>query len=493
MRAVLTVAQMRLADASTIASGTPGSALMERAGAAVAYAMLRRFPHARRVLVLAGPGNNGGDGFVAARHLVRFGRSVRVALFGERAALTGDAARAADAWRGPVLAPEAIDLAATDVVVDALFGAGLARPLNGAAGAIAERLAASRLPVLAVDVPSGLDGDGRAIGGVVVRADVTVTFVRRKPGHLLLPGRILCGEVEVADIGIPDALVDGLDARTFENEPGLWRGALPTPAVDGHKYRRGHVLVLSGPELATGAARLAATAALRSGAGLVTLAGEREALRVHAAHVTSIMLAEASEPAALGRLLEDPRYHVVVVGPGAGTGASTRGFVEAALAAGRPLVMDADAITAFRGDADALAALIAASGAPVVLTPHTGEFARLFEPDGDIRDAETKLAQARRAAERLGAVVVLKGPDTVVAARDGFASIAANASPSLATAGSGDVLAGIIGGLLAQGMPAPLAASAGVWIHGDAAVRYGRGLIAEDLPGLLPDMLRDLS
>jgi hydroxyethylthiazole kinase-like uncharacterized protein yjeF len=489
---VLTVAEMRQVDAAAIAQGTPGITLMENAGAAVAKWLVRRYPAARAVLVLAGPGNNGGDGFVAARHLAKRGLAVRVALLGPREALRGDAALAAADWEGETVDLAGIDPTRADVVIDALFGAGLTRPLDGPARACVEGLAASEVPVVAVDVPSGLDGDGFATGGGVMGASLTVTFVRKKPGHLLLPGRAACGEVVVADIGVSDDVVASLGSMAFENAPGLWRSSLPKPTIERHKYHRGHVLVVSGPQLATGAARLAALGAFRAGAGLVTLTGTREALAVHAAHVTAIMLAETADRAAFARLLEDRRYTSVVIGPAAGVSPATRALVEAALEAGRALVMDADALTVFEGDLDGLARRIGESRAPVVLTPHSGEFGRLFAGQSDILEAPAKLEKARRAAARLGAVMVLKGADTVVAEPGGRACIAGNAPPSLATAGAGDVLAGMIGGLLAQGMQPGMAAAAAVWLHGAAAQRFGPGLIAEDLPGMLPAVLREL-
>ena len=490
---LLTVAETRLADAAAIAAGTSGSALMRRAAAAVAEraaALAGEGARARsRVLVLCGPGNNGGDGFVAAGHLAARGLDVTVALLGDRAALNGDAAEAAAGSPGSIIEAGTAEPERADLVVDALFGAGLSRPLAGAALDLVRRVNASGRAVLAVDVPSGLDGDTGGVRGEAVRATETVTFARRKPGHLLLPGRILCGPVHVADIGL-DAAVAGLGPRTFANEPPLWRRLFPVPDEAGHKYGRGHALVLSGPATRTGAARLAARAALRIGAGLVTVAAPPDALPECAAQLTAIMLRPRADVAALDTLLTDARYNALVAGPG--LGAEAEALTGAALAAGRAIVLDADALTAFAGRARALGERVRDSGSRAVLTPHAGEFGRLFEGEAAVLEPESKVERARQAAGLTGAVVVLKGADTVVAAPDGRAAINAHASPYLGTAGTGDVLAGLIGGLLAQGMPPFEAACAAVWLHGDAGRDVGPGLIAEDLPERLPSALRRL-
>lgn len=474
---LLTVAEMARADRLAIAGGVPGIDLMRAAGTAVADAVRRRWSP-RPVVVLCGPGNNGGDGFVAAEVLRRAGWPVTVALLGDRAALRGDAAIAAADWPGPVEPVSPTVVAGAGLVIDAVFGAGLSRPVDGVA---AETLGAVRCPVVAVDVPSGVDSDTGAVRGTATPATLTVTFFRRKPGHLLVPGRFLCGEVVVADIGVPAAVLDTIAPGAAANGPDLWRAALPAPDAAGHKFRRGHVLVWSGRRM-TGAARLAARAAQRAGAGLVTIAGPEEAAAVHRPAVDAVMVRAVAGPAAFARLLADRRIGPAVIGPGAGRGPMTRLIVEAAAGAGAPLVLDADALTVFAGDPAGLAAVLA--GRPAVLTPHEGEFAALF---GD--DPRAKPARAREAAARLGAVVLLKGPDTVVAAPDGRVAINANAPPALATAGSGDVLAGIVGALMGQGAEAFDAACAAAWLHGEAGRRAGAGLTAEDLPAFLPAAL----
>lgn len=488
MIALLTPAEMAEADRRTIAAGTPGLTLMERAGLAVADAAARLAGHGGRIAVLCGPGNNGGDGYVAARILHNRGFRVQVHAEGPPAR-AGDAAAAAERWSGPVRPLAEWPAFRPELVIDALYGAGLARPVEGAAAETVAAVNTSGCRVLAVDIPSGVDGATGAVTGAAIVAHETVTFFRRKPGHLLLPGRLKCGPVRVADIGIAAEVLDGLGIRAFANEQALWREALPLPRAEGHKYARGHAVVVSGGMAHTGAARLAARGALRIGAGLVTVASPPEALAVNAAHLTAIMLRRMEGAAGLRGILADRRLNAVCLGPALGVGAETCETVAEALASGAAVVLDADALTSFEGRAEALFAGIAAwPERPVVMTPHTGEFARLF---GRI-EAAGKLETARVAAAQAGAVVILKGADTVAAAPDGRASIAANAPPWLATAGSGDVLAGMAAGLLAAGMPAFEAASAAVWLHGETGRVAGLGLIAEDLPEALPRVLQAL-
>ncbi len=479
-----TPAEMGAADRRAMAAGIPGTALMEAAGRAVAREIAARWSP-RPVAVLCGPGNNGGDGYVAAAALREAGWPVRLAALGDPARLSGDAAHFAALWgEAPEpLSPEVLDGAA--LAVDALFGAGLDRPLGGAAAAMVAALRVRGLPVVAVDVPSGLDGATGRVLGCAAPADLTVTFFRLKPGHKLLPGRELCGETAVADIGIPASVLRGLGARAWLNRPGLWR--LPELASAAHKYTRGHLLVVGGEM--TGAARLATRAARRAGVGLATVVCPPGAYALFASDAPgAIVLTDASEAGegVFRAALADPRRNAVLIGPGHGDAPRLRGRVAEILAAERAAVLDADALTAFAERPDELFRLI--SG-PAVLTPHAGEFARLF-PDLAALD---HLGAARAAAARSGAVVLLKGSDTVIAAPDGAALINDNAPPTLATAGAGDVLAGIIAGLLAQGMPPLAAAAAAVWMHGDAARRFGPGLIAEDIPEMLPAVLRGLA
>ncbi len=471
---------MSEAERQAIAAGTPGSTLMENAGRAVAEEIKRRWSP-RSVSVLCGPGNNGGDGFVVANTLAASGWSVRVALLGAREKLLGDAALQASRWAGGVepVTPAVIEGAA--LVVDALFGSGLSRPLEPSVAEVLSRVTRGALPMVAVDVPSGVMGDTGEVFGASP-ATCTVTFARKKPGHLLFPGRALCGDTVVADIGICSAGLDSLPIHTWENDPSLWLANLPLVQICGNKYSRGHALVCGGYPM-TGAARMAARAAARMGAGLTTVAVPQDAFAVYAAALTSIMVQAVTQADDFVRLLSDKRYTGFLIGPGAGVNDITRERALAMFATSRPVLLDADAISVFASRRDELARAI---NGPCVMTPHEGEFARVFAAKGD------KLTRARAAARATGAVLVLKGADTVIAAPDGRAIINTNAPASLATAGSGDVLSGFILGLLAQGMDAFLAAAAAVWMHGAAAAEFGPGLLAEDLPDLLPAVLRRL-
>jgi hydroxyethylthiazole kinase-like uncharacterized protein yjeF len=448
--------------------------------------------HLERIVVVSGPGNNGGDGFVAARHLAERGHKVRLCFVGDRAKLKGDAAQAAGRWSGAVEEASPGSLANCDAVVDALFGAGLDREVSGLPRAMIEAINASGVPIVAADLPSGVNGTTGAIMGAAVNASRTVTFFRRKTGHLLLPGRLQCGDVEVEDIGIPEKVLEEIKPQTFANAPAFWGIAFPRPDSRGHKYSRGHAVVLSGGASTTGAARLAARGALRAGAGLVTIASPREALAINAAESLAVMVRPVDGPAELGEFLADRRRNAVVLGPGGGVGPQMREEVLAALASRAAVVLDADALTSFAEHPDLLSGAIRKRGGNVVLTPHQGEFSRLFQKIQEDPQSHSKLEKTRLAADFCGAVVVYKGADSVVAAPDRRATVAENGPPSLATAGSGDVLAGIIGGLMAQGMPAFEAACAGVWLHGDAATEFGPGLIAEDLPDMLPRVYRRL-
>ena len=461
--ALLTPAQMAQADQAAAQHGQPGPALMDAAGRAVARAVMR---HTRpcRVLVLAGPGNNGGDGYVAARLLRQQGWPVRLtALAAPRDG--SDAAAAAKAWQAPAVAFTPQEAARADLVIDAVFGAGLTRPVTGP---VAETLQAARR-LIAIDTPSGLDGATGAVLGYAPAAELTVTFFRLKPGHLLLPGRALCGRIELADIGIPEAVLPAIAPLTFANLPALWR--LPALTAESHKYSRGHVTIIGGASM-TGAARLAAEAARRAGAGMVTIAATGAA-ETYRSGEPGLLVSDA----AIANLLRDDRRQVWVCGPGLGPDQARSAF-PALVAANRAVVGDADLFSAFSGDPDAL------RGA-AVLTPHAGEFARVFgAPESD------RLSAARAAATRTGAVVLLKGADTIIAAPDGRAAVNLSAPPWLATAGAGDVLSGLIAGLLAQGMPAWEAAAAGAYLHGRAAALAGPGLVVEDL---LPALIRALA
>ncbi|MXN67054.1 NAD(P)H-hydrate dehydratase [Stappia sp. GBMRC 2046] len=500
MEVLLTPEEMSEADQRTIRGGTPGIELMDEAGRAVADTCARMMDHVAQVLVLAGPGNNGGDGFVAARILKKRGYPVRLLLLGEASRLKGDAATARDDAANAGVPIERLNLAKLPerlkearLVVDALFGAGLDRPLEGDAAQVVHLVNERRAKTIAVDLPSGVSGGSGAVLGEAIRATRTVTFFRRKPGHLLFPGRELCGGVSVADIGISADVLEEIRPRTFVNDRELWRPHWNPPTVTGHKYDRGHALIVSGPAVRTGAARLAAVAALRAGAGLSTVAASPSAASVHAAHLTAVMLKAYKDEEQFAAILADRRLNSVVIGPAAGVGEETRRRVAMCLDGERAVVLDADALTSFAEEPEALFASIRnKTSGGVVMTPHDGEFARLF-PDIAAQASMSKPDRAREAARLSGAVIVLKGADTVIASADGRAAITENASPWLATAGSGDVLAGIVCAMMAQGLPVFEAACAGVWIHGQAAKKAGPGLISEDLLPVLKDVIAELA
>ena len=437
MHELLTPREMAQAD--RLAGDTP--ALIAAAGRAVARAIRRSYAPCRTV-ALIGPGNNGADGAAAARYLANEGWPVRCRRPEETS--TAEIARA-------------------ELVIDALFGAGLSRDLSPEHAAL---LRAARR-IVAVDVPSGLDGATGTPRGYAPQAERTVTFFRLKPGHLLYPGRGLCGETELADIGFPQAVLESIAPRTFINGPWGWR--FPAVRPEGHKYSNGDVTVLSGD--LPGASRLACMAARRCGAGMVTLSVERAYIPPEAGLIV--------RDSPLEELLSDARRTVWVCGPGLGVG-SAGAKLDLLIRAGKTVVADADALTACTHAPERL------RGA-AVLTPHAGEFARVFGAPGT-----DKLAAVRAAAERTRAVTVLKGADTIIAAPDGRAVINRNAPPWLATGGTGDVLSGTIAALLARGMPAFEAACAAVWLNGEAGNRLGQGLIAEDLPQALAQTIASL-
>lgn len=478
---ILTVAEIRAADRAAIAAGTPGFVLMQRAGEAVAEAVAARFA-VRPVLVLCGPGANGGDGFIAAEHLRRAGWPVTVAAFAPLDRYEGDAAQAAAGWQGAAISLAAARFNADGLVIDALFGAGLTRALEAGVQSVLRAAERSGAPIVAVDLPSGLQGDtGRPLGHAPACA-LTITFHRRKPAHLLQPGKGLCGEVVVADIGLA---APAEPAALQQNGPDLWAARFPWPGAAAHKHARGRLIVVSGGMWSTGAARLAARGGLRIGAGVVTVLCAPEALPANAAHLEAVMLRPFETDMELEALAATA--DAAILGPAAGVNEATVSNLFALARTGAALVIDADALTVFRDDPMELFDVLDRDD---VLTPHPGEFERLFP--GLLAGSPERVTAARAAADRAGAVVLLKGDDTVIAAPDGRCVINANGSPWLATAGSGDVLAGFVGGLAAQGMDSFDAACAAAWIHAEAAAAFGPGLISEDLPGLTPAILRRL-
>ncbi len=486
---LLTAEEMSRAEKLAAEAGTSTLTMMETAGRAVAEEVVRRFPRGSRVTVLCGPGSNGGDGFVCARFLRERGYQVRLALLGRKEELKRDPKEMARRWDEAIEPMSLQSLEGAQLVVDAIYGTGLRDNVSGAPAQIIEEVTARNLPVISVDVPSGIDATAGAIKGVAFKSVATVTFFRRKTGHVLFPGRLHCGNVRAVEIGIPAAVLGDIAPRTFSNDPDFWLRYFPKLKIDGHKYDRGHAVVVSGPMESTGAGRLAARAALRSGAGLVTVATSKAAFYINAAQLTAIMVAPYDGPQGLSEILSDTRITAVLIGPGAGADPDVRDLVVSVLASDAVAVLDAEGITAFQDAPAELFDQIKARPAPTIMTPHEGEFQRVFP---ELEAEPSKLERARRAAEISGAVIILKGPDTVVAAPDGLSSIGENAPPWLATAGSGDVLAGLVTGLLAQGMAAFDAAAAAVWIHGELATAFGPGLIADDMPDLLPGVLQRL-
>jgi ADP-dependent NAD(P)H-hydrate dehydratase / NAD(P)H-hydrate epimerase len=473
-RPIITPQEMRGAEAALLATGVDSFTIMSRAGEAVAEFVHAHWPDGT-VQILCGAGGNGGDGFVAAARLAKLWRKVEVFAIAPVASLTGDTAKAAAEWNGPVGTLEEALTAPHDLVLDALFGSGLSRPLEGAAAALAER--GGR--VISVDVPSGLDGLTGQPTGPCFKAEGTISFSALRPAHVLMPGAALCGAVQIVDIGVP------VSAQLVENSPFVWAGRLPQPGQSTYKHQRGHLKVVSGGPAQTGAARLAARAGLRIGAGLVTLLSPPAAMAVNASHLTAIMLQAASEPRDFAEAAATAT--VIIIGPAAGITPNTRAAVEALLKTEARLVIDADALTVFESQPESLFKRLRPGD---ILTPHIGEFQRLFGPL--LTTEVNKIEAVRAAARRAGCHVLLKGPDTVIAAVDGSAVVNTHATRWLATAGSGDVLAGFIGGLMAQGVETLTAAAMGAWLHGEAGRRIGAGLIAEDLEMQIPNILSAL-
>jgi hydroxyethylthiazole kinase-like uncharacterized protein yjeF len=490
MQPVVTAAEMQAAEARCFAAGTPSLDVMEKAGAAVSDLVKARFAPCP-VAVLCGPGNNGGDGYVIARHLGTCGFDVTVAALCPREQMRGDAASMAAKWDGPVEALSAQTmqrLMQLPLWIDALFGTGLNRPLPALPGLDKTWLEpahdSKRPKIIAVDMPSGLRADHANAAGCLWRADMTVTFGAKKPCHIFAPAQNFCGEVYVADIGLADYIETKTFVQSAEDGIALLKNIL-IPTHD-HKYNRGALYVASGPRHKTGAARLAARAGLRAGAGVVTLLAPPDAMDIIAAHETAIMVEAIESAEDVVQHLTARHHSALVIGPAHGVTARTQQFVTAALKTGKPVVLDADALTTFAGNSKAFFDLCHDR---VVMTPHAGEFSKLFP---EFSGVDTPATAARLAAQQSGAVIVLKGPTTVIAAPDGHVRINTHATPWLATAGSGDVLAGLMGAMLLQYASAFDAACAAVWLHGACGVHSGPGLIAEDLPDLVPMVLRRL-
>ena len=488
---LLTLQEMAYADRLTISRGTPGLTLMHNAGRAVAQAIQKKWSSCP-VLVLCGPGNNGGDGFTAAQELWRYGwQNIRLLTLTPLEYLRGDAALAAQEWKGtppqqadPESLSSALQKEKDTIVIDAIFGAGLTRELSGLAYILVEILNTFRPRLVAVDIPSGVDGDSGLMKSIAPYADMTVTFCRKKPGHLLLPGRHHAGEVLVADIGIPESIITEIQPRIFENTPRLWIKTFPFPTPMSDKYTRGHAVVVGG-NTTTGAARLASCGCQRIGTGMVTLACMPEVSTLYRSVMLSSLVELFSNTDSLASLLSQRRRQSVLIGPGHGLDQKTKDFTQAVLHSGLKCVLDADALTVFEDKPEDLFDML---DSRVIMTPHIREFERLFPIPNPI-----KWQRVQDATQRCGSIILLKGADTVIASPDGRIAINTNAPPHLATAGSGDVLAGMIVGLLAQGMESFEAACAACWLHGAAAKTLGLGMIAEDIPKALPQVLLHLN
>lgn len=482
---LISPADMAIVDRAAIESGISGYRLMDTAGAAISACVLRHYPHAARVLVLCGPGNNGGDGYIAARRLRESGLPVSVASLVDPQNLAGDAARAFTEWDQPVAAAQIDGLAEHTLVIDAMFGGGLDRPIEGTSRSIIEAINERKLPVVSADLPSGISGYSGEVFGTALMAEHTVSFAAPRPGHFLMPGALHCGHLQIVDIGIPERLLRDVGQGPWLNGPAIWRDCIPETGLAGHKYVKGHLGVFSGSFAQTGAARLAAMAGLRAGAGLVTVLAPASALASNAAHLTAIMLRRIDNGDDLESLLQDNRLNCFVLGPAFGVGEKAVEFARHLAKTGKPLVLDADGLTAFCDQVPLLRSWFDGETPRLLLTPHHGEFAKLF-PDIAADRTLSKVDRTRKAAKSSNAVVLYKGADTVIASPDGRAVINVNAPPWLATAGSGDCLAGVAGGLVAQGMPLFEAAAAAAYLHGMAGQAAGQGLTAEDLSDHLP-------
>lgn len=485
---ILTAQEMRQTDQAAIAAGAKGIDLMATAGHAVAQRIVQDYTVCP-VLVLCGKGNNGGDGFIVAGLLEKAGWPVRVACLGKTTELKGDAALAAKTYGGKVEALNSnLGIKDARIVIDAVFGTGFNGTLDPELVTLFDKVRAKSPVIVAIDIPSGIDADSGQVAEGTLKADITVTFCRRKIAHMIYPSRTWCGRVVRSDIGIDDTVVAQQNALTFENNPALWLASLPIPGHDSNKFTRGHVSVYGG-SFRTGAAALSARAAQRAGAGLVSIASPDSAQLYYRLAAASLMVDGCNTLQDYQDILADDRRNAVVIGPGAlpeqGGEEDLRAAVGAAIATPKTVVLDADVFRAFEHQPSQLLGKL--DPARHVLTPHAGEFLRLFgTPDG------SKLDQARAAAKKANAVVVYKGPDTIIAAPEGLAVIDVSGPPTLATAGSGDVLAGLIAGFAAQGMPAFFAACASVYLHSQSARLHGLGLTAEDIISNIHQALNNL-
>ncbi len=464
MNELLSPDQMGQADKLTIEAGVPGIDLMEVAGAAVADVAVREFPDAQKILVVSGTGNNAGDGFIAARILAQSGLHVDIHIVGDEDRVRGDAALAKKMLPMIVATVADLSLDQYDLIIDAIFGAGLDRDVHGSAASVIEAINASDVPVLAVDLPSGIDGATGSVRGVAIKANATVTFFRKKPGHILFPGLEYCGRVFLHQIGIQPSVLELTGVTAFINQSEIWQSVFPKRTTSHNKFNRGHVLVLAGSESMSGAPHRVAGAALKAGAGLVTIAGSNDDLSVNPNQLSSIIPQKAETTVELMNILSDIRFDCIVMGSGLTSDKIPSSSILRILSEHRKTVLDAGALVTFEVDVNSIFSVIKANLEPVILVLDEGEFSKLFTRE---RHIKSKISRAQLMAKRSGATVVLKGPDTVVASPSGIACVSDNTPTQFAGVESNDELLGIIAGLMAQSMPAYEAAAAAVWMHGE--------------------------
>lgn len=490
MLELLTASQMQTVDATAASLGYDTFALMKNAGQVVAEQVQARFPNSKNITVVAGSGNNGGDGYVAATHLKSAGYSVSLVCYGAGAPRSTDANKAAALWDGDVLrvhtepaSADALNLIEkADIVIDALLGAGLSRAPTGVMAELIKAINRNDGFTVSVDLPSGVDGNALNVFEPTVKADLTVTFFRYKTAHHVLPCKACCGELHLAQIGLNEDVLPDNAPHVQLNDPDLWRLKIRPPSLHDHKYTRGHVVVRGGGRTSSGAARLSAQTALNCGAGAVTLSCSKDAAEVVANHLTAVMIAVHDQPEQFSAMLEDKRINVAVLGPGNGVNTLTQACVLAALAGNVACVLDADALSVFADNREAFIQALRSTSNTAVLTPHDGEFNRLWPDDShDDLAGISRIEKARYASDVSQSVVVYKGSDTIIASPAGQLCVNHNAPAHLATAGAGDVLAGLIAAMLAQGMPSFEAACAGVWLHADTAKQLHYPMTAEQL------------
>ncbi|PHR58034.1 MAG: bifunctional ADP-dependent NAD(P)H-hydrate dehydratase/NAD(P)H-hydrate epimerase [Robiginitomaculum sp.] len=464
-------------------AGVCGFQLMENAGNGMGRIIMARFAP-KNACIVCGPGANGGDGYVVAKYLFEQGCAVSLLSLSPPNPNTVAAQMEA---RLPAGVQREVKTIPTDceIIIDCMFGAGLDRPIIARPAVLIEQVNAHPAPVIAADLPSGINGDRAQPGTPSIIAAMTITFEVLKLAHVLEPARSQCGEIVVIDIGFPAGTIDQVEPIAVQNHPSLWPQIPVIPDMLSHKHNRGRLLVDCGGPLQSGAARLAARAGLRIGAGWVTLCGTEDAMQVCANHETSIVLSVRQQGEPIAEVMRSQTPDCVLLGPAGGVGEAMKRQVLDLLQTGTATVLDADALTSF---AEHPQDLLEACHAKTVLLPHEGEFRRLF---ADLTTKTgNKISRVKAAAQRAGCTVLLKGADSVMADADGRVVVNTHTSSWLATLGTGDVLAGMVAGLMAQGQGGFDALCAAVWLHGELGRQLGAGLIAEDLPGAIPAMLQ---